>query len=94
MKYEITVAPVQAAPRRLVVDTINAVGIYLAGDVLPKHLPYIERELRAGNGCDVLGFDLNVHVRIVPEVTDHAVIPRRDYGVIATPEAFPVARAA
>ncbi|MGZ5648788.1 MAG: hypothetical protein ACXWG8_00515, partial [Usitatibacter sp.] len=70
MKYQITVAPVLAPARVIVVDTINAVGVYLAGDVLDKHIPFIERELRAGQGADVLGFDRTVYIRCIPETID------------------------
>jgi hypothetical protein len=81
IRYEVIVKPVQLQTRRLVVDTVNAVGIYLAGDILPTHLAYVERELKAGNGVDILSFDVVVHVRILRcESGAGLPLPRRDYG--------------
>jgi hypothetical protein len=67
IRYEIVVKPVQLPARLIVVDTINAVGIYLANEVIPSAMDHINRSLQMGDDCAYHGFDSTVRVRVVYE---------------------------
>jgi hypothetical protein len=83
-RYEITVTPVQQPERRITVDTINAVDVYLAGDVHPFTRHVMCNALREGDrSIGFTCFDVSARVRVVEEQRQPVDIPRRDYGAFA-----------
>jgi hypothetical protein len=75
-----------AAPRVIEVPTINAVGIYLAGEIPQSAISALQDSLAHGAGYAYIGFD--THVRVTIETREiiapkPVAIPRRDYGALA-----------